>query len=454
VESVLDQRRYDCRSIVVEEHYVDRDFLSAHDFPEYNDQFVEIPKHTTRLHFFGVPFSPRTLRRGSVNSETFIGSVVVWPTVRPIAGRTLLRPPREIVGTQFIPTADFTIHLAGVELKVPAVPFMQKDRVVAACTSASLWVAMHLMAEKHRFQTFPIARITELARGESPERPIADGLTPSEMMIPLRQAGYAPRAYDQGLRNTYRAASLYAYVASGFPVIAMFDIVPTPRTDPLAGGRRHAVSIVGLTQSDNDSSTSFVSAPDMISHYWVHDDNGVPYERLTVNEEFESLTLSTSDDDGELYEGINIDLLIPMPRHVAGEPIEAHRRARYLRTWMRDEIQRSGTRIARAGTVATRLWASNDLKATLRATSPHAEATARICGVPMPRWVWVTTVLSNNGSCKEVLITDSTAPDGQDSFLAAVISNRVFIAPDGDSLRALENGLRAPVNAGTIRLSQ
>ncbi len=136
-------------TIVVENHYVDHDYLEDH--AEYYVRcFKDYKRKCTRLHFFNVQFDfgdlDGFLRGGDgglsqdLLQENYLGFVVVKPLPKTIIGRTCLATYPHDGRRHFPITRSYVVNLFGVDLKVSdSLAFQEQDTVVAACATSALW---------------------------------------------------------------------------------------------------------------------------------------------------------------------------------------------------------------------------------------------------------------------------------------------------------------------------
>lgn len=158
----LQSREIDSKCFVVEENYIDKDFLI--DFANfYARSFNFKEKHTTRYHFFKESFSndrfTRALESNDIAFFEFLkinyqGFVVLKPVKdkhgNPYIGRTILKTYPDIVDPDD-PNSDQRVYLAqeynvslfGISLCVKSLPFQAQDSAVGGCATTACWVALH-----------------------------------------------------------------------------------------------------------------------------------------------------------------------------------------------------------------------------------------------------------------------------------------------------------------------
>ncbi|MGD9730294.1 MAG: hypothetical protein AB7V39_28490, partial [Nitrospiraceae bacterium] len=145
-------RALKAKTIVVEEHYVDRDYLE--DFVGYYGRCFRPPgRYCVRIHFFRSSFAVEDLDnflanqsnrksflRSKFKSKQYLGFVVVKPLPKTFIGRTCLRTyPTASTGRHFPALRDYDVSLFGVSLTVRSLAFQEQDTEVARCATAALW---------------------------------------------------------------------------------------------------------------------------------------------------------------------------------------------------------------------------------------------------------------------------------------------------------------------------
>lgn len=326
------------KTIVVENEYVDRDYLE--DYAEYYVRcFQDYPRKCTRLHFFKVAFSSEDFSNcllGSGDSlslellqTNYLGFIVLKPLPRTIIGRTcLITYPCD--GRRHFPaTRCYVANLFGLNLKVQhSLAFQEQDSVVAACATSALWSIFQ--ATGQLFQ-HPIpspsaitSQATEILTKDQRAFP-SPGLTSIEMAHALKSVGLEP--YLVNAANHYLLkATLYAYLRAGIPMMFGFHLVDVSGTVSQVIGK-HAVAItgysLGYSQATFFENTSFLLKATRIDKIYVHDDQVGPFSRMVFDEQLitlqngkQELSILTSwqGNDGSIggKRAISDILLIPL----------------------------------------------------------------------------------------------------------------------------------------------
>jgi len=283
-----------CKAIIVESHYVDRDYildLSAF----YARSLRSYPNHCQRLHFLSCEFSgdqwttlfdpvvPEPERHAIYNElkRGYLGFTAIKPLAGSPIGRTVLKtysPTTAGGSTRFFGGIRlYQVHLGGYEFAVEGLAFQQQDQGVSACATTALWSSLHKVAHAERILVPTPAQITEaasrylLAEGRSFP---SEGLNIQQACEAIRGSGLQPLVV-RSVSTEEDRAQIAAYVNSGFP--------PVLAIQPLAGGPGHAICAVGLKMGDSDALIAPAHHPnhtrlaESLQALYVHDDRLGPY---------------------------------------------------------------------------------------------------------------------------------------------------------------------------------
>jgi hypothetical protein len=331
-------RKLECKSYVVEQHYIDRDFMEDHSI-FYSKSLVCYSNYCRRVHFFSI--DPQTLRSkiqslhslaaatnpptgsfkaacAEFSSNHYLGFAVIKPLPGCPVGRTVLKgyPIESDKGyiRRFDCACDYDVHLLGIPLRVHGLAFQQQDLGVSACATTALWTSLQRARELEQSGAATPAQITIRASQFTLPfgRPMpSEGLSLNQMCVAIQSLGYSPNV----LRHESFAATralLYSAVSSGIsPVLILQD---------QTGKVGHAVAVAGMAVNksygplDIESSTQDESSK-LIALY-VHDDRHGPYvktAKLRRNKEF-LLRFNLEDQQGnEISETWRLShILIPM----------------------------------------------------------------------------------------------------------------------------------------------
>lgn len=289
-------QRLDCRSIVIEHHYIDRDYIHDHALL-YSRSLRAFPNYCYRLHYFreaidearwegllvgansgSVAMSESTLQ------SSYLGFTVVRPLPGSPIGRTVLPTLGETTPTglrrSFPTVRDYRLHLAGLSLTVRGLAFQQQDQGVSACATAALWSALHRTAPLEHLPIPTPAEITEAASRyllvEGRALP-SEGLTIQQICEATRASGLSPLV----VRSTgldHDRAQLAAYIGSGFPVILALR--------PMQGSDGHAICALGMKLGPAPPKTNpnlhYADGAGALVSVYAHDDRLGPYASVKL----------------------------------------------------------------------------------------------------------------------------------------------------------------------------
>jgi hypothetical protein len=305
----------DARTIVMENHYVDRDFLE--DFANYYIRCFHDYSHTCRrLHFFKKEFDLgffKKLLQGNPEIDvedfqhSYLGFIVTKPLPSTIIGRTCLNtyPENKPDGQRFFPiTRKYALTLFGISLSVKTLAFQEQDAVVAACATSALWSAFQSTGVQFQHPILSPGEITKIANVNFPLKTRLfpnEGLYPEQMALAIRGVGLEPQYLEaRNTKPTHLKHCIYAYLRGKFPLILGFSLVKKVEgTSELGDG--HAVTITGyslLNDPPHDLAFDQLNLKSSrIDKIYVHDDQVGPFARMNFDDE---LVYLKSDRNAEL----------------------------------------------------------------------------------------------------------------------------------------------------------
>lgn len=126
-----------CRTVVVENRYVDLDYRS--EFSAFWSLRFETPSgFARRLHFFRTELSDEHLHNLPADAE-YLGYSVLRPISSGGVGRTVLAPPPAL-SSATLALVDDEVSLFGNTLTVRGAPFCQQDGEYLRCAQAAAWM--------------------------------------------------------------------------------------------------------------------------------------------------------------------------------------------------------------------------------------------------------------------------------------------------------------------------
>lgn len=452
--------RIGAKTIVVENEYVDRDYLE--DFSEYYVRcFQDYKRKCARLHFFKCAFQDsdfdECLLRKSDSltverlQDDYLGFIVLKPLPRTIIGRTcLITYPEE--GRRYFPaTRCYVANLFGLRLKVEhSLAFQEQDSVVAACATSALWSIFQATGQLFQHQIPSPSTITNNATKilTKDQRAFpSPGLTSIEMAHAIKGVGLEP--FPVNVANHYwLKATLYAYLRAGIPMMFGFDLVDVSNSTSRYIGK-HAVAITGYSIGHPTpcplENTGFLLKATRIDKIYVHDDQVGPFSRMVLDGKIielpggkraSSILTSWQGDDGVIggKRAVSDILLIPLYHKIRILFGAIHDAVFEFDRLLRVAI--SAIFPGRAAELEQLEWdiyliSVNDLKRNvLHCESLDDDIRRCLLMQSFPRFLWRASLWVNS-SIKFDLLFDATDIEQGSFFLRAVEYDRIFT----DSLR-------------------
>lgn len=300
-----------CNSILIENHYIDRDFIE--DYSHFYSRNLEaITNSGKRIHFFRTTTAAteRALLRitsklnhvsGDLSpaeqklaEDQYLGFTFIKPLRGSPVGRTVLTcfPPltktsdrRSFPGTRVYP-----VHLGPVRLNVRGLAFQQQDVGVSACATTALWSALHKVRDFEEIGAPTPAQITNYATRYSLPfgRPLPsdEGLSLDQMCQAVQALNVAPHVLRASSFLTGRSL-LWSSMRSGFAPVMLISAESNPRL-------LHAVTAVGMReQSWTRAEVGPRDSAEKLLAVYVHDDRIGPYVRANLIERNGRILLET-----------------------------------------------------------------------------------------------------------------------------------------------------------------
>jgi len=256
----------DLRSVAIEGHYIDRDFM-ADQSVLFSRNLQPPPNYCRRVHFFAADANEveqelerivRIIYRGGTAAgkeyceacrefslRCYLGFSVIRPLAGCPVGRTVLRQlppdkPEDDSVRVMNCTRNYEVHFMGVELTTRGLAFQQQDLGVSRCATVAVWCALHKVRERESIASFTPADITNLASkhrlpfGRSMP---SEGLAVDQLCLAIESVGVSP--YLAVVSSIERGRSLiYSATLSQMPCILIMNKVGTSHW--------HAVTVTGM----------------------------------------------------------------------------------------------------------------------------------------------------------------------------------------------------------------
>ena len=293
----------DCRSILIERHYIDRDYIEDHSL-FYSRSLYPYPNSCQRVHFFKTSVATTrqrlqaTLRSAAagreryarecsaLSGETYLGFSVIKPLAGSPVGRTILRtfPESTDDGRRrvFPCIRSYEVHVNGIELTVLGLPFQEQDVGVSACATTAIWSALQKIQESESLPAATPAQITTLAsRFALPfgrALPADEGLSIDQMCQSVQALGVSPNLLVATDLETTRG-HLYSALRSQIPPIL---ILRAEGVDDFW----HAITAVGMRLLNRhklaQAPNGLYDRASELEALYVHDDRTGPYLRADL----------------------------------------------------------------------------------------------------------------------------------------------------------------------------
>lgn len=432
------------RTFIVENNYVDRDYLE--DFAGYYIRcFHPYKRLCARIHFFSNEFCSKDfdelligLEEGSLTCEIlqehYLGFVVIKPLPKTVIGRTCLKtyPCNE---KRYFPVARiYTANLFGIELKSKTLAFQEQDQTIAACATSALWSVFHCTGMLYQHIIPSPFEITKAATDKFPiETRVLpnNGLTLEMMAHAVQHVGLEP--YSVNVSEEYVLKStLYAYLKARISIVLLLGLYDK-KYEKLIG--YHAVAVTGYNLGSETATpygkTGFLLTASHIDKIYVHDDQVGPFAKMTFDGEKvnKKLSLSTSWKSGDGKVGsvraIPINLLIPL-YHKIRIPFEPINDAVIIFDAFVEDLRAFISDLSIAERLKWDIYLTdiNELKSETRCLCKARGNYFRdILLEPMPRFLWRATARSQDNNLVLDLLFDATDIERGNFFVRAIEYN-------------------------------
>lgn len=191
-----------CRSVLIENRYVDPDFRSDY-FAFWARRFALTSPFSRRLHFFSAPLGDIDTLPQLPPDDCYLGYSVIRPIddVRYPVGRTALGLAGKRAAALTCGAPE-KVHLYGREFTVVAAPYLQEDREFLTCAHAAIWMCQAALANK-RFTA--VRHLTAKVVDETPSMLSAERAFPSSGISPRQVQAIFGQLEQPALRYAVEA---------------------------------------------------------------------------------------------------------------------------------------------------------------------------------------------------------------------------------------------------------
>lgn len=446
-------------TILVENHYIDRDFME--DFAGFYARcFEEYKSSCTRLHFFNCTFTSREfsnaiVKRGirlsrDVLQQTYLGFVVVKQLPRTFIGRTCLKTYETDNSRRVYPILrNYPVGLYGIDLFVEkTLGFQEQDRGAAACATSALWTLFQGTGKLFQHSIPSQVEITKMAT-QIPDEDVpgilpSRGLTGRQEIYAIRQMGLeADHTNAQDEFNML--GSIYAYLSAGIPLLLRISLFDTSYGTVAKFVDGHAVTVTGFSLGRNHilpyGNLQFNLRATRVDKIYVHDDQVGPFARMVVDS-----VVITGQMQGQNYDFYSLstswrgkDKIIGSIRAVPRfHVIPLYPKIRIRFEFIRDVVMGFDIFLREAifGPIPIQslpspfewdifLTTVNDFKSDIRKDNTLTDKVKRLILLKnMPRYLWRVKLLHNDVEHLELLF-DATDIEQGNFFVLAVEKNEV-----------------------------
>lgn len=364
-----------CRSVVIENRYVDIDYRSEYS-SFWSLKFDRQSPFARRLHFFTTELADKDLHELPADPG-YLGYSIIRPVEYGRVGRTVLMPPPQLASATLAHITD-RVTLFGNRLTVTGVPFCQQDGEYLRCAHAAAWICHYVAHRRELSGRRSTAEIVELSPTMlSPERALpSKGMTLNQLQavfgaldqpamfyglsnmprvpgVPDPPPGKDGGTMPPGCFDWRMISVICRYLNSGFPV--------------LIGAQDHAFVLVGWFREKDE--LRFVACDDQIGPYEVIDS---PFSH---------------------YKTPWDSIMIPLPPRVylSGESAEgrAHRVFRSIASQV-PELKSLAEGLLREEIVLrTMLRTGSSFKHDVASQTSSDEVLRMVRLARLPHWVWI-----------------------------------------------------------------
>jgi len=285
-------REIGAKTIVVEEEYVDGDYLD--DYASfYVKCFEDYPKRCKRLHFFAVETSSAQFLQIVTNraegtitrafADAYLGFVVARPLPKAVIGRTILKTYPSASGRRnYTCTKMYRANLFGLELQIESLAYQEQDRALAACATVALWACFQKDRDLFQSLSPTPATITRSANTVLEDaRPFpSQGLKIEQICNAIAAVGLEPEVIEVK-PGIPLVSLLYGYLQLGAPVLLVVRIPDVGlHALTLTGFSLNPGAVLLLEGADPGKTPPLVGL--RIDEFYAHDDQVGPFSRLKV----------------------------------------------------------------------------------------------------------------------------------------------------------------------------
>lgn len=295
-----------CRCVVVERHYIDKDYRDT--FSHFHSKRFSTPiARCVRLHFFENAVGEANIAEADRSAvASYLGYSVIRPTKPNCIGRTFLTNRLRLLPQSHLSTCQERVHLLGTRLTIDGFPFISQDADATVCAQSALWMLLRYYSTRYQWysEILPF-QITNLANSHALGSRVypSAGLYSWQLAEALRIQRFSPVVYSRNQIDADFPGKfdhlLYTYIESGIPLL-----VTVPDHVMVAYGHNSDYGLPRPKDANDFTYTSHFNRTLVVS-----DDNYFPYQSLHRDGP------SQSQDSIYSWEEIE-EFIVPLPEKV------------------------------------------------------------------------------------------------------------------------------------------
>ena len=413
--------------IILEENYVDSVYRDSY-YDYYGTKRSNYSRFCLRMSFFDVGFK-KDIDFSDVDNITnnYLGFLVIRPLIACI-GRNVISPKAKKKPKDEIRICKVRVDTSclGVKLKAEGFPHASQDIETMTCAQTTIWSLLEYYGNKYTYYhpTLP-TEIESILEPFSYERQLPSrGLTYNEISVALRNLGFGPKIYKKGTspeeeQHFYRLMA--CYIESGIPLAVAL-------TNAQIG---HAVVCLGRENIDKHEvikhpiaigPKTLYSWNDTLAdaNFVFNDDNLPCYQMAKLNNPAQNYIDIGKDKwkDAQVRQ-----FIAPLYHKVYMEADTAIKLSEQI---IESVIPGGDGLVMRTLLTSSRTFREHITKMT-SLTNEHRLA---LLGIPMPKFVWVTELSTEeeflNDKVSTLLLLDATG-----SKIANLSRNIILLVSDG-----------------------
>lgn len=335
-------RNYTTKTILIENQYISHAYLS-----DLGAEFIystqNYSKYCKRIHFFSTSFSSvDDLIQDSDEKKkkdiwaSYRGFVTVKPLPKSRLGPIILEPypPSKSKHRRFTALRSYTIHLLGQSIKLDSLAFMEQDGILSACSTVSIWSALHRLHTMFNVGILRPVVINNLAKYTAHNQPGAlpgIGMDLHQICSVIEQTGLKVelRTLNGSLKENQEADEqvevkdkkfirkfIYAYLRMGLPIFLGLEF---------ENKGKHLVTLVGYEAVNSETITREKNSnlpltyADYMQSLYAHDDQVGPFSRIKLTGQGNQVKTSRWRDqftnlvsnDSEVY-----SIIVPLSKDI------------------------------------------------------------------------------------------------------------------------------------------